>query len=112
MSKERARAAPSASASRPIKAAARAAEAERRERARRPAGGRSPRWLPRLAAGQPGLLAAAPTRRPAARSRCACWSPSTCWSGSSSSDWAVRVLALLVSLLAAPVLHILLFRRR
>lgn len=107
MSKERAERRAEREREQAIRAAARAREEERRQRAaarRRTLTG----WLPRDRR-QPGLLAA--------RRRRELWMTVAVLAAVNvvvwvvSGDWAVRTVIVLVSLLAAPVLHTLLFRR-
>jgi len=108
MSKERARRRAEREREQAIKAAARAAEEERRKRreARRRAMGRAvPR--PRV---QPGLLAARRRRQIGATFAILLALHVLVWVV--RDDAAARVLALMVSLLVAPVVHLMLFGRR
>jgi Flp pilus assembly protein TadB len=111
MSKERARRRAEREREAAVLAAARAAEAERRERreARRHAlTGRLPRSAARR--GRPGGVLAQRRRRENGALLAALLAVNVLvWVV--SGDWALRLAALVVSLLAAPVLHTMLFRR-
>ena len=109
MSKERARRRAEREREQAIKAAARAAEEERRKRreARRR---RDDRLAYRGRAGSPACWRPAAAGRSARRSRSCSRSTSLVWVV--RGDAAARVLALMVSLLVAPVVHIMLFGRR
>ena len=108
MSKERARRRAEREREQAIRAAARAAEEERRQRRdarRRAVSGLvpSPRW-------RPGLLARRRRRQVATTAAILLALNVVVWIV--SDHWAARVLALMVSLLVAPVVHTMLFRRR
>ena len=108
MSKERARRRAEREREQAVKAAARAAEAERHERreARRRA---VTSRLPRFAKGQSGPLAQR-HRNQLNITICLLVALNVVvWIA--FHDWATRALALLVSVLAAPVVHMMLFRR-
>jgi len=109
MSKERARRREAREREAGIVAAARAAEAERRER--RDARKRAvTSRLPRRRAKTPGILAA--RRRRQVGSLVAMLLALNVLVWVFFPDWALRAMVLIVSLLAAPVLHTMLFRRR
>ncbi len=109
MSKERARRREAREREAGIVAAARAAEAERRERRdlrKRAVTSR----LPRRRSRPPGILAARRRRQVGAIVAMLLALNILVWVF--FPDWALRAMVLLVSLLAAPVLHTMLFRRR
>ncbi len=108
MSKERARRRAERQREAAVQAAARAAEAERRERrdARRKA---VTSWLPRRRRGPAGILAERRRKQNGALVAVLIAINVLVWIF--SDDWALRLAALVVSILAAPVLHTLLFRR-
>ena len=109
MSKERARRREAREREAGIVAAARAAEAERRERRdsrKRAVTSRLPRRRSRTAGHPRGATA------PAGRSLVAMLLALNVLVWVFFPDWALRAMVLLVSLLAAPVLHTMLFRRR
>jgi hypothetical protein len=108
MSKERARRRAEREREAAIRAAAQAAEQERRERwaARRRA---LTGWVPRPR-WQPGILARRRRQQLAATVALLVAANLLLWVV--REDWAARVLAVMVSLLAAPVVHTMLFRRR
>ena len=111
MSKERARRRAEREREAAVVAAARAAEAERRERrdARvRALTGRLPRSGP--GRGRPGGVLAQRRRRQD-RALLAALIAVNVLVWVVTGDWALRLAALVVSLLAAPVLHTMLFRR-
>ena len=108
MSKERARRRAERERERAIRAAARAAEEERRQRRaarRRAVSGLvpTPRW-------RPGLLARRRRRQVATTLAVLLALNVVVWFV--RDDWAARILAVMVSLLVAPVVHTMLFRRR
>jgi hypothetical protein len=89
-------------------AAARAAEAERKER--RDARAQAfTSWLPRRRRGPAGILAERRRKQNGALLAVLVAINVLVWI--LSDDWALRLAALVVSVLAAPVLHTLLFRR-
>ena len=108
MSRERARRRAEREREQAIRAAARAAEQERRERweARRRA---LTGWVPRPH-WRPGLLARRRRRQVAATVGVLLWLNVVLWIV--RDDAAARALGLAVSVLGAPVLHVLLFGRR
>jgi hypothetical protein len=91
-----------------IRAAARAAEAERAERraARRRA---LTGWLPRRRSRPAGILAERRRRQAGATVAIVLAVNVLVWVF--SEDWAARAMVAVVSLLAAPVMHTMLFRR-
>ena len=108
MSKERARRRAEREREQAIRAAARAAEQERRQRRdarRRTVAG----WVPRPH-WRPGLLAARRRRQVAATVVVLLALNVLVWIV--RDDWAARILAVMVSVLVAPVVHTMLFRRR
>jgi hypothetical protein len=108
VSKERARRRAEREREQAIKAAARAAEEERRQRreARRRALGRA---VPRMRL-RPGLLAARRRRQVGATVAILLALNVLLWVV--RDDAAARVLGIMVSLLVAPVVHVMLFGRR
>jgi Flp pilus assembly protein TadB len=109
VSKERARRRAEREREQALKAAARAAEAERRERreTRRRA---LTAKLPRFSKGQSGALAQR-HRNQLNVTICLLTALNVVvWIA--FSDWATRTLVLVVSILVAPVVHMMLFRRR
>jgi len=109
MSKERARRREAREKEAAIIAAARAAEVERRER--RAARSRALRTrLPRGRSRQPGVLAARRRKQTGATFALLLFLNLVVWFV--YPEWSARAMVLIVSLLAAPVLHTLLFRRR
>jgi hypothetical protein len=109
MSKERARRREAREREAGIVAAARAAETERRER--RQARARAVRSrLPTRHSRQTGVLAQ--RRRKQAGATVAMLLALNVLVWVFFPDWALRTMVLLVSLLAAPVLHTMMFRRR
>lgn len=108
MSKERARRRAEREREAAVVAAARAAEAERRERRQARVRIVTDR-LPRRRTRPSGVLAE--RRRKQAWATFAVLFLLNVLVYAFSHDWAVRALALAVSVLAAPVLHTLLFRR-
>jgi Flp pilus assembly protein TadB len=109
MSKERARRREAREREAAIVAAARASQAERRER--RAARGRAlESRLPRRRPRPTGVLAARRRRQTGATVALLLVLNVVVWFV--FPEWAARAMVLIVSLLAAPVLHTLLFRRR
>jgi Flp pilus assembly protein TadB len=109
MSKERARRRAEREREQAVKAAARAARAERQERHEARKRAVSSR-LPRFAKGQSGPLAER-HRNQLNITICLLVALNVVvWIA--FHDWATRVLVLLVCVLAAPVVHMMLFRRR
>ena len=108
MSKERAQRRAEREREAAARAAARAAEAERRERreARRRA---LTSWLPQRRSRPSGILAERRRRQNGALVAGLVAVNVLVWIF--SDDWALRLGAAVVSLLAAPVLHTMLFRR-
>jgi Flp pilus assembly protein TadB len=108
MSKERARRREARQREAAIVAAARAAEAEKRER--REARSRAVRSrLPRGRGRQTGILAQRRRRQAGATIALVLGLNLLVWV--IFPDWPTRVMVLLVSLLAVPVLHTMMFRR-
>jgi hypothetical protein len=108
VSKERARRRAEREREAAVLAAARAAEAERKER-------RDARmktlttWLPKRRRGPSGILAERRRKQNGALLAVLVAINVLVWIF--SDDWALRLAALVVSVLAAPVLHTVLFRR-
>jgi hypothetical protein len=109
MSKERARRREARQREAAIVTAARAAAAEKRERSETRKRALSSR-LPRLRRGAPGVLAA--RRRSQTRATIAMLLVLNVLVWVVFPEWPARAMVLIVSLLAAPVLHTVLFRRR
>ena len=108
MSKDRARRRAEREREAAVRAAARAAEAERAERraARREA---LTGWVPRRTSRPAGILAERRRRQASATVALLLAVNVLVWVF--SGDWAARAMVAVVSLLAAPVLHTMLFRR-
>ncbi len=108
MSKERAQRRAEREREAAVRAAARAAEAERAERraARKKA---MTRWLPARHSRQTGVLAERRRRQMGATVALVLALNVLVWVF--FDDWAARAMIAVVSLLAAPVLHTMLFRR-
>ncbi len=109
MSRERARRRAEREREQAVKAAARAAEAERRERRearRRALTARLPRWR-RAPVGR-----LAERRRNEQRLTFTLLAAANVLTWVVFHDWATRLLVLVVTLLVAPVVHTMLFRRR
>ena len=110
MSKERARRREEREREAAVKAAARAAERERAERRAARKRALTTR-LPRLGSGRPTGLLARRRRQQATFLLCLLVALNALlWFA--RDDWAIRLAGVVVSILAAPVLHTLLFRRR
>ncbi|WP_395658838.1 hypothetical protein [Nocardioides sp.] len=108
MSKERARRRAEREREAAVLAAARAAEAERKERREARVQAVTSR-LPQRRRGPSGILAERRRKQNGALVAVLLAINVLVWI--LSDDWALRLAALVVSLLAAPVLHTLLFRR-
>ena len=108
MSKERARRRAEREREAAVAAAARAAEAERQERRDARVKAVTSK-LPQRRRGQSGILAERRRRQNGALAAVLIAMNVLVWI--LSDDWALRLAAVVVSLLAAPVLHTLLFRR-
>jgi len=108
MSKERARKRAEREREAAIRAAARAAEAERAER-RATRKQVLTRWLPRRSSRPSGILAERRRRQVGATIALLLAANVLVWVF--FDDWAARAMVAVVSPLAAPVLHTMLFRR-
>jgi hypothetical protein len=109
VSKERARRRAERERAAAVLAAARAAEAERKERRDARLRALASR-LPQRRRGPAGILAERRRKQNGALAAVLVAINVLVWI--LSDDWALRLAAIVVSLLAAPVLHTLLFRRR
>ncbi len=109
MSKERARRREARDREAAIVTAARAAAAEKRERRNARRRAVSSR-LPRLRRGSPGILAERRRKQTGATIAMLLVVNVLVWVV--FPEWPARAMVLIVSLLAAPVLHTMLFRRR
>ena len=108
MSKERARRRAEREREAAVRAAARAAEAERAER-RAERKRALTRWLPARHSRQTGILAERRRRQAGATVAVVLAINVLVWVF--FDDWAARAMSAVVTLLTAPVLHTLLFRR-